>query len=80
LRKQGESGYFTISNKVDGKIFMGEVSKNEICEIFQEGTVRKQEPDEETDGKYKKITLVWRNWYLVVKNTTPCFIITVGRN
>ncbi len=80
LRKQGAQGRFVVSAKVEDKMFMGEMSKDEIQNIFLKGTVRKKEPDEETGGSFTKFTLVWRDWYLVVKNTNPCFIITAGRN
>jgi len=55
------------------------MSIEQVYQAILRGTVRKREADEYSDGKYTKYTIVYRRRLAVVKDSTPAFIITVGR-
>lgn len=66
------------SLKVQAKLDMGHLTHDQLEKTLIKGTQAKSEPDEKTAGKQQKITLHWKKWYLVVKDTDPCLIITAG--
>lgn len=55
------------------------ISIEQVYQTILRGTVRKREPDEYSDGKYTKYTIAYRRRVVVVKDSHPAFIITVGR-
>lgn len=74
----GRREHYILSTKVRRKLDTGKVTYDQIEETLVQGTITKKEPDEMSDGDQLKLTFVWRNYYLVVKDTRPCFIITAG--
>lgn len=71
---------YRLSFKVQRKLTAGQLTLKQVKNVIYKGTKTKREIDEESEGRYDKVTLVWRKWYLVVKDTDPCFIITAGKD
>jgi hypothetical protein len=61
------------------KMFQSGLSSDQVFETILRGTVRKKESDEESGGRYNKYTITWKGRLVVVKDSQPARIITVGR-
>jgi hypothetical protein len=79
IRGHIATGKYLYSNKIRRRIASGIITTQQIRETVLKGTRRKAEVDERSKWKFIKYTVHWRNWYVVVKNTTRPFLITAGR-
>lgn len=79
LRRMAREDRYLLSKKVQDRLYMGQLTDEQLRQVLIQGTETKRESDEKTHGEYDKITLVWRTWYVVVKDSDPCFLITAGR-
>ncbi len=77
-RKDPDCFYFT--EHAYDEIFRGNISFESVMETILKGTVHKKEPDEQTCGKLWKYVIVWRDYYIAVKNDKPPVILSVRRN
>lgn len=70
----------TFGSHLVERMHQNGISIDQVLDVILTGTIRKQEPDERSGGKFTKYTIRKGRITVTVKNCRPAFIITANRS
>jgi hypothetical protein len=79
IREDVRGETITFGMHLVERMYQNGISIDQVLDVILNGTVRKQEPDEHSGGKYIKYTLRKGHITVTVKDCRPAFIITANR-
>ena len=80
IREDVRSGRITFGPHLVERAQQNGMSVDQVLDAVLTGTVRKQEPDERSGGRFTKYTLSKRRVTVTVKDCRPAFVITANRS
>ena len=79
IRNDIRTELITFGPHLVERMFQNGISIDQVCDVILNGSVRKKEPDEHSDGKFIKYTIRRGRITVTVKDCQPGFIITANR-
>ena len=80
IRQGLENGHVDFGPHLVDKMLAENIELEQILDVIRNGTLSKKEPDERTEGKLTKYTLVKDTIGVVVKDSDVPFVITTFRS
>lgn len=79
IRNDVRAELITFGPHLVERMFQNGISIDQVFDVILNGSVRKKEPDEHSDGRFTKYTIRQSNITVTVKDCRPAFIITANR-
>ncbi|MBI4180080.1 hypothetical protein HY522_11735 [bacterium] len=79
IRRELACGQVDFGTHLVDKMIAENIELDQILDVIGNGTVMKKEPDERTEGKLTKYTLVRGGIGVVVKDSDVPFVVTAFR-
>ncbi len=79
IRNDVRSEMITFGPHLVERMFQNGISIDQVFDTILNGSVRKKEPDEHSEGKFTKYTIHRGHITVTVKDCRPGFIITANR-